>query len=137
MKDDTLRDLLGIKPKVGHDEKNISDYPVDILSFDNNLLGTNITQGETFKGKRSGMIHNLTMDVDSGFKYIEKFGGGIQWYMMISKGFNSNINFKLTNEKGELVSFNRLSLTFRLSIKEVYCLFLLNDKDIDQITILS
>ena len=66
------------------------------------------------------MIHNFTMDVDSGFKYTEKFRGGIQWYMMISKVFISNINFKLTNEKGDLVSFNRLSLTFRLSIKEVY-----------------
>ena len=25
------------------------------------------------------------MDVDPGYKYIEKFGGGVQWYMMESK----------------------------------------------------
>ena len=39
------------------------------------------------EGKRSGIIHNFTMDVDPGYKYIEKFRGGIQWYMMQSKDF--------------------------------------------------
>ena len=34
--DDTLRDLLGSKPKVLHDEYIISDYPADILPSDNN-----------------------------------------------------------------------------------------------------
>ena len=72
-----------------------------------------------FKGKRSGIIHNFTMDVDPGYKYIEKFRGGVQWYMMETKDFISSINFKLKNENGELVSFNGQSVTFRLSIKEV------------------
>ena len=31
--DDSIRDLLGFKPKVIHEEYNLSDYPVDILSF--------------------------------------------------------------------------------------------------------
>ena len=47
------------------------------------------------KGKRTGIIHNFTMDVDLGYKYIEKFRGGIQWYMMESKDFISNISFNL------------------------------------------
>ena len=40
-----------------------------------------------FKGKRSGIIHNFTMDVDPGYKCIEKFRGGVQWYMMDTKDF--------------------------------------------------
>ena len=72
-----------------------------------------------FKGKASGIIHNLTMDVDPGYKYIEKFRGGVQWYMMDTNDFISSINFKLKNENGEIVSFNGQSITFRLSIKEI------------------
>ena len=59
------------------------------------------------------------MDVDPGYKYIEKFRGGVQWHIMESEDFISSINFKLKNEKGNLVSFNGQSITFRLSIKEV------------------
>ena len=72
-----------------------------------------------FKGKRSGIIHNFTMDVDPGYKYIEKFRGGVSWYMLETKDFTSSINFKLKNENSQLVSFNGQSITFRLSIKEV------------------
>ena len=72
-----------------------------------------------FKGKRSGIIHNFTMGVDPGYKYIEKFRGGVQWYMMESKDIISSICFKFKNENGNLLSFNGQSVTFRLSIKEV------------------
>ena len=94
-------------------------YPVHILSFDNIFIETDIAQGMIFNGRRSGIIHKFTMDVDPGYKYIEKFRGGISWYMLESKDFISSINFKLKNENGELVSFNGQSVTFRLSIKEV------------------
>ena len=59
------------------------------------------------------------MDGDPGYKYIEKFSGGIQWYMMESKDVISSICFKLRNENNNLVSFNGQSITFRLSIKEI------------------
>ena len=95
------------------------DNPVDILSFDNIFIETDIAQGMIFKGKRTGIIHNFTMDVDPGYKYIEKFRGGINFYMLETKDFISSINFKLKNENGLLVSFNGQSITFRLSIKEV------------------
>ena len=72
-----------------------------------------------FKGKRTSIIHNFTMDVDPGCKYIEKFRGGIQWYMMDSKVIISSINFELKSENRNLVSFNGQSVTFRLSIKEI------------------
>ena len=59
------------------------------------------------------------MVVDPGYKYIEKFHGGVQWYMMESKDIISKTCFKLKNENNQLVSFNGQSLTFRLSIKEI------------------
>ena len=93
--------------------------PADILSFDNIFLKCDIDEELIYRGKRSGIIHNFTMDVDPGHLYIQKFRGGVQWYMMDTKGFISSISFKLKNENNELVSFNGQSVTFRLSIKEI------------------
>ena len=83
-----------------------------------------------FKGKRSGITHNFTMNADPGYTYIDKFRSGVQWYMMDTKDFISSINFKLENENGNLVSFNGQSITFRSSIREVY--LFLNDKDFNK-----
>ena len=117
--DDSIGSLLGFNEILVWGEYNLSDNPVDILSFDNIFLECDIAQGMIFKSKRTGIIHNFTMDVDPGYKYIEKFRGGIQWYMMESKDVISSICFKLKNENGNLVSFNGQSITFRLSIKEI------------------
>ena len=117
--DDSIRGLLGFNKTTIFEEYNLSPNPVDFLSFDNIFIETDIAKGMIFKSKRSGIIHNFTMDVDPGYKYIEKFYGGVQWYMMESKDIISTICFKLKNENGNLVSFNRQSITFRLSIKEI------------------
>ena len=116
---DSIGSLLGFNKRTIYEEYNLSDNPVDILPFDNIFIECDIAQGMIFKGKRTGIIHNFTMDVDPGYKYIEKFRGNIQWYMMESKDIISSICFKLKNENGNLVSFNGQSVTFRLSIKEI------------------
>ena len=115
---DSIRDLLGFNKITIHEEYNLSTNPVVILSCDKIFLECDIAQCMIFKGKRSGLSHNFTMDVDRGYKNIEKFRGGVQWYMMVSKDIISNISFKLKNENNQLVSFNGQSITFRLSIKE-------------------
>ena len=116
---DSLGSLLGFNKGSIYEEYNSSDNPVDILSFDNNFFETDIGQGLIFKGRRSGIIHTSTMDVDPGYKYIKKFRGGVQWYMMESKDSISSIKYRLKNENNQIVSFNSQSVTFRLSIKEI------------------
>ena len=59
------------------------------------------------------------MDVDPGYKHVEKIWDGVQWYMMESKVIISSICFKLGNENNQLVSFNGQSIIFRLSIEEI------------------
>ena len=59
------------------------------------------------------------MQESPGYKFINRFEGGVQWYMMESKDVISSISFKLKNENNELVSFNGQSIWFRLSINEV------------------
>ena len=117
--DDSIGKLLGFNETILWEEYNLSPNPVDILSFDNIFIECDIAQGMIFKGKRTGIIYNFTMDVSPGYKYIEKFRGGVLWYMMESKDIISSICFKLKNENRNLVSFNGQSVTFRLSIKEI------------------
>ena len=97
--DDSIGSLLGFNKRTIYEEYNLSDNPVDILSFDNIFIDCDIAQGMIFKGKRTGIIHNFTMDVNPGYRYIEKFRGGVQWYMMESKDVISSICFKLKDEK--------------------------------------
>ena len=61
---------------------------------------------------------NFTMFVSPGYKYICRFDGGVQWYMLEAKDVISSICFELKNENNELVSFNGQSILFRLSIKK-------------------
>ena len=117
--DDSMGDLLGFNKTTKYEEHNLLPNPVDILSFDNIFLECNIAQGMIFKGRRSGVFHNFTMDVDPGYKYIEKFRGGVKWYLMESKDIISSICFKLKSENNQIVSFSGRSITFRLSIKEI------------------
>ena len=77
--DDSIGSLLGFDENILWVSYNLSPNPVDILSFDNIFIHTNIAQGMIFKGKRSGIIHNFSMNADPGYKYIERFHAGVQW----------------------------------------------------------
>ena len=55
------------------------------------FFSNDIAQGMIYKGRRSGIIHNWTMTVDPGYKYVESFTGGIFWYMMESKDIISSM----------------------------------------------
>ena len=81
---DSIIDLLGFDANTLYEEYNLSPIPVDLLSFDNTFLECDIAQGLTGKGK-SGIIHTFTMDVESGYNYIERFRTGVHWYMIKSK----------------------------------------------------
>ena len=72
-----------------------------------------------YKEKRSGIFHKWTGTVNPGYKYVESFAGGSTWYMMETKDDISTSSFKLKEENNKLVSFNRQSISFRLSVKEI------------------
>ena len=117
--DDSIRDLLGFNKITIYEEYNLSPNPVDIISFSIIFIETDIAKGMIFREKRTGIIMNFTMQVSPGYKFINRFEGGVQWYIMETKDIISSISFKLKNEDGDLVSFNGQSLSFRLSIKEI------------------
>ena len=75
--DDSIRDLLRFNKTTIYEEYNLSPNPVDTFSFDNIFLECDIAQGMIFKGRKSIIIHNWTITVDPGYKYVEKNSGGI------------------------------------------------------------
>ena len=116
---DSVGELLGFNKTTIYEEYNFSPNPFDIISFDNFFIECDIARGMIYRGKQSKIIHNWTMTVNPGYKYVERFFGAISWYMMESKDIISSICFKLKNENNQLISFNGQSVTFRLSIKEI------------------
>ena len=95
MLDDSIRDFSGFNARTIYEKHNLSLNRIDILSIDNFFMHTDFARCMILKTKRSGIILNFTMDVDPGYKYFEKFRGGVQWYMMESKNIFSSIFFKL------------------------------------------
>ena len=118
MFEDSVRDLLGFNARTLYREYNLSPNPVDIISFDNFFIEFDIAKGMIFQGKRSGIIMNFTMSASPGYKFIDRFDGGVQWYMTECRDFISSICFKIKNENIQLVSFNGENGTFRLSLEK-------------------
>ena len=91
---DSIRDLLEFNETTIYEEYNQSPNPVDISSFDNVFLECDIAKGMIFKSKRSRLLHYFTMDVDPGYKHLEKFRWillGIWWNQkMLFQVFPSN-----------------------------------------------
>ena len=94
MFNDSMRDLLGFHAITLYKKYNLSPIPVDIISFDNIFIGTDNAKGMIFEGKRNGIIMNFTMSVSPGYKFINRFEGVVQWYMMETKEVISSISFK-------------------------------------------
>ena len=69
--EDSIRNLVGFDETILYNEYNLSLNPVDISSFDNIFIECDIAQGMIYKGRRSCIIHNWTMTVDPGYKYVE------------------------------------------------------------------
>ena len=68
MFDDSLRDLLGFHAITLYEEYNLSPNRVDILSFDNIFIHTNLSQGMNFKSKRSGVFPQFYKGCQSGIQ---------------------------------------------------------------------
>ena len=64
----SMRYLLVFKPVTIHAEQNLSHYPVDVLTFDDIFLQTDIPQGMIFIRNRSRKNHFFAMDVITGCK---------------------------------------------------------------------
>ena len=99
MFDDSIKHLLGFHAITLFEDYILSTNPVDILSIDNIFLECDIAQGMIFKGRKSNIIHNWTMTIDPGSRYVENKSGSISWHMMQSIDIISSICSKIKKGK--------------------------------------
>ena len=98
MHKDTLRNLTGLvqlyyMKNTTHQMNMLIHFQLIIFSAKLNIHGI------IFEGKRSGEVHNFTTIVSPVHKNIEKFRGGIPWFMIDTKHFTSKINFRREKRK--------------------------------------
>ena len=84
-----MRIFLGFDAVVIIELNISSSAPVDILSFVNFYLETDIAQGKIFRRKGTGTSKNFTMDFDPDYNIIKNF----------REGFFSNKIFALKKTK--------------------------------------
>ena len=71
--DDSIGQLLGFAKTTIYGEYIFSQNPVDIMSFDIIFIETDVAQGMIFRGRRTGIIHNFTMDVNPVISVLKSF----------------------------------------------------------------
>ena len=71
MFDDSNRNILGCHETRLYKKYNLSPNQVDILSFGNKFLQSDIAKEKIHKQKRNGIYHNWTMTVNPCYKYVE------------------------------------------------------------------
>ena len=71
--EDSIRNLFGFNETILYKEYSQSTNPVDIISFDNIFIETDIAKGMIFEGKRTGIIMNFTVSVSPGYKFINRY----------------------------------------------------------------
>ena len=76
--DDSIRDLLGFNNPAIFEEYNLSPNFVDIISFDNILIETDIAKGMIYKGKRTGIILKYTMTISPGYNFVKQIRGVVK-----------------------------------------------------------
>ena len=104
--DDSMRNLLGFHETILFKVYNISPNPVDIISFGNIFIETDIAKRMFFKGKRTGIIHKFAMNGNPVYEVVECFAAGFFWYMMVTEDVISRVFLTLKIENGNLVPFN-------------------------------
>ena len=79
MFDDSIRYLLGFDATILGKEYNLSTDPVDIISFDNIFIETDIAKRMISKEKRSGIIMKFKLSVSPGYIDSNEVFTGICW----------------------------------------------------------
>ena len=70
---DSIGNFLGFVETILYEEYKLSKKPVDIFSFDNLFIHTDIAKGRIFEGKRTGITHNFTVMLIQAINILKNF----------------------------------------------------------------
>lgn len=115
---DSIGSLLGFSPKIyAHDEKHMSDLPVNINKVISINMLCNIVSGSFSNGTVSHILHSFYPIVPPGHKIIEKPTNLI--YLPINKTDKiDRIAIKIVDQDNNLINFRKEEIFIRLHIKQ-------------------
>ena len=115
----SLASLLGFVPRILTGSYNTSENKVDIISFNNVFIYCDIVRGAYWNGKRTHILHSFSLNVSPGFRFVDKFYGGISYKDIInSKEQITLIKFYVRDDNGKALDFQGEVLTFKVKIIE-------------------
>ena len=80
----------------------MSDNDVHVIPIDNISIQNDFDERMVFKGSRTGAFLKFTIDVNPGYIYIEKFNGGIKWFMIEPVDYISSSFFQNAEHRSKI-----------------------------------
>ena len=112
-----FRELLGFNERLLTSVRNTLNKVVVILSTSNSFINCSFANGMIIKSDKSGIIHNWTVDVNSGWLYVGNFRGETIWHDLIQTYQIISMTFKLVDEDKKNCSGD--NVVFTISIQEI------------------
>ena len=115
----SLASLFGFVPQILTGSYNTSEDKVNIISFNNVFIYCDIVRGSYLNGIRTHILHSFSLNVSPGFRFVDKFYGGISYKGIInSKEQITLIKFYVRDDNGKALDFQGEELTFKVKIIE-------------------
>ena len=117
-KPNTIRDLLGFKPKKLRTPYNVSDSTIQIIKTSAILIKCDLVSGGYMNGVKEGILYSFpSMTVPIGYKI--NISAPTIIYLPINKKVISSILFQITNQKGDLIDLKGEEIALAVHIKQV------------------
>ena len=117
-KENSLANMLGFETEKIYSEGNHSSKSVAISNINRIMIECNIVEGAFYNGEKTNIIFDFPSNtVRKGSRIIERPKFPI-YYPLITKKINE-INFKIIDNKGELIDFNEEEISFTIHLKQV------------------
>lgn len=98
-------------------KKHISDYPINISKVNSIGVECNLIIDSYSNDTKGHLLHMFFPNVPSGYRIVEKVSNVI--YLPINTRYIDEIIFKIVDQDGNLVNFNKEVVTIRLHLKEL------------------
>ena len=96
----------------------ISHNIINITSISTINIECDCIQGSYLNGEHTNILYSFPSNtVPTGYKFIERMNPPI--YLPLTRKYLDRINFKISDDKGNLIDFNNEYITMYLHLKQV------------------
>ena len=110
--------LLGFEPEVYKQGVHISQNKINISDINTINIECDLIQGGFYNGIKDNIIYDFpAFTVPVGYKIIERMNPPL--YLPITRKIISDIRFRILDQNGNIISFNKEEINMSLHLKQV------------------